>query len=285
MDNNSINVNWFPGHMKKALRMIEENLKLVDLVCEITDARIPVSSRNPELDGLIKNKPRLIILNRVDQADPEVTRLWREHFNKMGIAVLETDSKSGKGISGFSPAVKAVLAEKLKRNAEKGMAKTLKCMVVGVPNVGKSTFINKVAKKKAAAVSDRPGVTRGGQWIGVDRELDMLDTPGVLWPKFEDPVVGENLAFTGAVRDKVLDTEGLAARLMEKLAADYGALLTARYKLSDIEGKQGWELLTAAARKRGFLISGGEADTERMSAILLDEFRGGVIGRISLERP
>jgi ribosome biogenesis GTPase A len=209
MDNEAINVNWFPGHMKKALRMIEDNLKLVDLVCEITDARIPVSSRNPELDSLIVNKARLIILNRIDLADPEVTRQWREYFSNKGIAVLETDSKSGRGISGFSPAVKEVLKEKLQRNSDKGMVKTLKCMVVGIPNVGKSTFINKVARKKAAAASDRPGVTRGRQWIAVDRELDLLDTPGVLWPKFEDPVTGENLAFTGAVKDAVLDTEGL----------------------------------------------------------------------------
>lgn len=284
-DLNSVNIQWFPGHMKKALRMIEENLKLVDLVCEIIDARIPVSSRNPELDGIIGAKPRLIVLNRTDLADPNATRLWQLSFNKAGLSVLETDSKSGRGVNGFSSAVRDVLKEKITRNAEKGISKTMKCMIVGVPNVGKSTFINKVAKKKAANASDRPGVTRGKQWINVDSGLDLLDTPGVLWPKFDDPRIGENLAFTGAVKDAVVDTETLASRLLEKLNESYPQLLAARYKLADTADKKGWELLEAAARKRGFLISGGEADTERMSAILLDEFRGGVIGRITLEKP
>ncbi len=285
IDNSSVNIQWFPGHMKKALRMIEENLKLVDLVCEIIDARIPVSSRNPELDGIVGSKPRLIVLNRTDLADPNATKLWHLNFNKAGISVLETDSKSGRGVNGFSAAVREVLKDKIARNAEKGISKTMKCMVVGVPNVGKSTFINKVAKKKAANASDRPGVTRGKQWINVDNGLDLLDTPGVLWPKFDDPRIGENLAYTGAVKDAVVDTEALASRLMEKLNADYPQLLIARYKLADTADKKGWELLEAAARKRGFLISGGEADTERMSAILLDEFRGGVIGRTTLEKP
>ncbi len=281
----SVSVQWFPGHMKKALRMIEDSVKLVDIVAELIDARIPLSSRNPALDGIIGSKPRLIILNRCDLADPAVTRLWKESFSKNGLLALETDSKSGKGVGGFSAAVREALREKLERSAEKGVRKTLKCMVVGIPNVGKSTFINKVAKKKAAAVADRPGVTRGKMWISVDSGLDLLDTPGVLWPRFDDPFIGENLAFTGAVRDAVVDTEALASRLMERLGADYPALLASRYKLAETEGKKGWELLQAAARKRGFLASGGEADTERMSAVLLDEFRGGVIGRISLEKP
>ncbi len=269
MDNDfdSVNVQWFPGHMRKALRLIQDSLKLVDLVAEIVDARIPSSSRNPELGGIIGSKPRLIILNRCDLADAEVTRLWKESFGRAGLHVLETDSRSGRGVGGVTP------------------AGTGKCMVVGIPNVGKSTFINKVAKRKAAAASDRPGVTRGRQWISVDGGLDLLDTPGVLWPKIGDAAAGENLAFTGAVRDAVVDMEALASRQMERLNADYRRLLTARYKLTDTEDKRGWELLEEAARKRGFLVSGGGADTGRMSAVLLDEFRGGVIGRISLERP
>jgi ribosome biogenesis GTPase A len=271
--------------MRKALRLIQDSLKLVDLVAEIVDARIPSSSRNPELGGIIGSKPRLIILNRCDLADAEVTRLWKESFGRAGLHVLETDSRSGRGVGGFPAAVREALKERLDRNAEKGVQKALKCMVVGIPNVGKSTFINKVAKRKAAAASDRPGVTRGRQWISVDGGLDLLDTPGVLWPKIGDAAAGENLAFTGAVRDAVVDMEALASRLMERLNADYRRLLTARYKLTDTEDKRGWELLEEAARKRGFLVSGGGADTGRMSAVLLDEFRGGVIGRISLERP
>lgn len=286
MDKDAMNIHWFPGHMTKALRTIQDDLKLVDAVCEITDARIPYSSRNPELDGIIGRKPRVVVLNRTDLADPAVTKLWSQSFRQKGAGVLETDSKSGKGVNAFARAVREVLKDKLAEYAAKGQAnRPVRVMVAGIPNVGKSTFINKVAGRKAAAASDRPGVTRGRQWINVDRGLDMLDTPGVLWPKFDDAQVGMNLAFTGAVKDQVIDIEELAARLMLKLAASYDGLLRSRYKLSETQGKEGWELLEAAARKRGFLISGGEADTERMAAILLDEFRGGVIGRISLEKP
>ena len=286
MANDPMNIQWYPGHMAKAKRMMANNLKLVDIVCEIIDARIPISSRNPDLDDVAGNKPRLLIVNRVDLADPEVTALWAAHFRTGGLTFHATDSKSGKGISGVSDVVRRVLSEKLKHYAAKGQAtRPLRAMVVGIPNVGKSTFINKLAKRKAALAADKPGVTKGKQWITVDGSLELLDTPGVLWPRFERPETGENLAFTGAVKDTVTDMEGLAFRLMEKLNALYPHLLTERYKLDLTEPKKGHELLEAAAVKRGFLLTGGHPDLERMSAILLDEFRGGKIGRISLERP
>jgi ribosome biogenesis GTPase A len=283
---NSTNINWFPGHMTKAKRMMTEAVKQVDAVCEIVDARIPVSSRNPELGDITGAKPRLVILNRCDLADPSATKLWMECFRSQGVAALETDSKSGKGVNAFGGAVRALLKDKLDQYAEKGQTgRPIRVMVAGIPNVGKSTFINKIAKRKAAAASDRPGVTRGKQWINVDRGLDLLDTPGLLWPKFETKEMGENLAMTGAVKDAVVDTEALAANLMLRLLERYPDRLRERYKLAPSGDEAGWELLEAAARKRGFLISGGELDTERMAAILLDEFRGGVIGRITLEWP
>ena len=280
-----INVQWFPGHMAKARRMMLESVKLVDVVCEIADARIPISSRNPELDGLLAGRPRLLVLNRTDLADPAVTKLWSAEFRAGGVPVLETDARSGRGVSGFLPAVRSLLADRIAALEAKGQGgRPIRAMVVGVPNVGKSTFINKLAGRKAAIASDRPGVTRGKQWISVGG-LQLLDTPGLLWPKLDGENVGEHLAFTGAVKDQILDVEALAAHLMKWLAERYTALLTARYKIEADADAPGWELLERAARKRGFLISGGEVDTERMSNILLDEFRGGVIGRISLERP
>jgi ribosome biogenesis GTPase A len=283
--NDKINVQWFPGHMAKARRMMTESVKLVDVVCEIADARIPISSRNPELDGLLAGRPRLLVLNRTDLADPAVTKLWTAHFKAGGVPVMETDARSGRGVSGFQSAVRALLSDKIAALEAKGQGgRPIRAMVVGVPNVGKSTFINKLAGRKAAIASDRPGVTRGKQWISVGG-LQLLDTPGLLWPKLDGENVGEHLAFTGAVKDQILDVEALAAHLMKWLAERYPALLTARYKIEPAADAAGWELLEAAARKRGFLISGGEVDTERMSNILLDEFRGGVIGRISLERP
>lgn len=287
MDNELPKINWFPGHMTKALRMIQADLKQVDAVCEIIDARIPVSSRNPELDQIVGSKPRLMILNRCDLADPAVTKQWVRYFREKKHPVIETDSKSGRGVAAFPGAVRELLKDRLRQYAEKGQTgRVIRVMVAGVPNVGKSTFINKVAKRKAAAASDRPGVTRGRQWISVDRGLELLDTPGVLWPKFDDPKVGLDLAFTGAVKDEVLDTEQLAAALLTELRKNYSALIAERYGPGAAEAdRQGWELLEAAARRRGFLISGGEADTLRMSAILLDEFRGGKIGKISLETP
>ena len=281
-----INIQWFPGHMTKARRMIEENLKHVDAACEIIDARIPISSQNPDMDKLTSGKPRIIVLNRVDQADPAVTKKWTAYFKDQGIFVLETDSKSGKGISGFSSAVRGLLKDKIAEYDAKGqIGRKIRIMIVGIPNVGKSTFINKVAKRKAALVSDRPGVTRGKQWINIDSSIELLDTPGVLWPKFESQTVGEHLAFTGAVKDDILDREALAANLMTYLRDNYPDRLTERYKFTPDPGFNGFELLEAAAKKRGFLISGGEYDIERMAIILLDEFRGGKLGRISLETP
>ena len=281
-----MNIQWFPGHMTKAERMIEENMKLVDAVCEIIDARIPFSSRNPDIDRLAGAKPRLVILNRVDQADPAVTSSWRAYFKSLGLPVLETDCKSGKGVNGFSAAIRSLLKEKLAEYAAKGQGtRPLRVMILGIPNVGKSTFINKVAGRKAAKASDKPGVTRGKQWIAIDSGLDLLDTPGILWPRFDSQTVGENLAFTGAVRDEILDRETLSANLMLRLREHYPQCIEQRYKFAPDPDANGYELLEAAAKKRGFLISKGEYDLERMSAVLLDEFRDGRLGRISLERP
>ena len=282
----AMNIQWFPGHMTKARRMITENVRLVDIVCEIIDARIPVSSRNPDLDELTGDKPRLIIMNRVDQADPAVTKQWAEHFKKQGRFVLEVECKTGAGTAGFQSAVRGILKEKLESFAAKGQTgRPIRAMVVGVPNVGKSSFINRIAKRKAAAASDKPGVTRGKQWIRITNDLELLDTPGILWPRFDSQTVGENLAFTGAVKDDILDIETLAANLISRLAETYPKNLEARYKITLEEGEKSFELLEKAAKKRGFLISRGEPDIERMANVLLDEFRGGVLGRISLEKP
>ena len=287
-DNNAyeLNLQWFPGHMTKAQRMIESNMKLVDAVCEVVDARIPYSSRNPDIDRLCAGKPRLIVLNRADQADPAVTALWRACYSGSGAAVLETDAKSGKGVQGFSSAVKKLLQDKLEQYAAKGQSgRPLRLMVLGVPNVGKSTLINKIAGRKAAAASDRPGVTRGKQWISIGSGLELLDTPGILWPRFDSQTVGENLAFTGAIRDEIVDRETLAANLMLRLRATYPERIEMRYKFAPDPDATGFELLETAARRRGFLVSGGECDLERMAAVLLDEFRGGQLGRVSLEKP
>lgn len=281
-----LNIQWYPGHMTKTRRMIEADLKLVDLVAEVIDARIPMSSRNPDIDELVGGKPRLIVLNRADQADPELNRMWARYFRSKGFSVLETDSKTGTGVNQFSIAVKAALKEQIARWREKGqVGRPVRVMVVGVPNVGKSTFINKIAKKKSAKAQDRPGVTRGKQWVAVDAGLDLLDTPGILWPKFEDQEVGRKLAFTGAIKDDIMDVEELSCGLMETLAAQYPQALAARYKIDPAPDMQGWELLEAAARRRGFLVSGGDVDTGRMSRVLLDEFRGGKLGRFTLEKP
>ena len=286
MPREAMNVNWFPGHMTKALREMENDIKLVDCVCELTDARIPYSSRNPALDEILGRKPRLIILNRADQADPNLTKRWISYYKEQGIAAIETDCKSGKGVEKFSAAVRELLKEKLEALEAKGqVGRPLRAMVVGIPNVGKSSFINRVAGRKAAAASDKPGVTRGKQWVTISKGLELLDTPGVLWPKFEEKSIGEHLSFTGAVKDQVVDVEELACHLLSELAERKPQALSERYKLTEIEGLQGWELLEAAAKKRGFLISRGEADTLRMSNILLDEFRAGKLGRITLEAP
>ena len=281
-----MNIQWYPGHMTKTRRQMENDVKLVDLVAEVVDARIPISSRNPDIDMMVGGRPRLIIFNRVDQADPAMTVQWLAWFKDKNYGVLETDAKSGKGISQFSAAAKNVLKDKLAAWKAKGqVGRPIRAMVVGVPNVGKSTFINKVARRKSAKASDRPGVTRGKQWVSVDTGLELLDTPGILWPKFEDETTGLHLAFTGAVKDEVTDLEGLACALLELLGSRYPKALEERYRLTGINGLQGWELLEQCARKRGMLASGGELDTERMSKVLLDEFRGGKLGRFTLEIP
>ena len=281
-----MNIQWYPGHMTKTRRQMESDIKLVDLVAEVIDARIPVSSRNPDIDAIVGAKPRLIVLNRADQADPKGNQTWGAYFHQQGIPVLETDAKTGKGINRFSPVVRDALKEKIAEWQAKGqVGRPVRVMVVGVPNVGKSTFINKIAKRKSAKAGDRPGVTRGKQWVAVDAGMDLLDTPGILWPKFEDERIGMNLAFTGAVKDEIMDRETLAFHLMEVLAHYYPDALKVRYQLTPQEGQPGWELLEGAAQKRGFLISKGEYDLERMANVLLDEFRAGKLGRFTLEWP
>lgn len=276
--------------MTKTRRQMQENLKNIDLVCEVVDARIPQVSRNPDMDELAAGKPRMIILNRIDLADPTLTRQWAQYFRAKGWAVVETDSKQGAGTARFSPAAREVLAEQIARWNEKGqIGRAVRVMVVGIPNVGKSTFINRILGRKSAKAADKPGVTRGSQWFRVDSGIDLLDTPGILWPKFDDERVGILLACTGAVKDDILDVETLACKLMELLTVHAPESIIARYKLdlaaaadSDFPG---YALLEQAGRRRGFLISGGEIDTERMARILLDEFRGGVLGRITLGAP
>jgi len=280
-----MNIQWFPGHMTKARRMMAGNIKLVDAVCEIIDARIPYSSRNPDIDEITAGKPRIIVLNRADQADPAATKLWAGFFKSVGSAVIETDSKSGKGVAEFPGAIRLLLKEKLDGYALKGQTgRQIRVMVAGIPNVGKSSFINRVAKRKAAETSDKPGVTRGKQWIAVDRGLELLDTPGLLWPRFDDRAVGLNLAFTGAIRDEIIDVETLGANFMLKMKELYPSRIAERYRIDAAAEADGFALLWQAAGKRGFLVSGGEHDTERMATVLLDEFRAGKLGRITLER-
>lgn len=279
-----MNIQWYPGHMTKTRRMIAEQIKHVDAVCEIVDARIPVSSRNPDVDELTAGKPRLVVLNRVDQADPKETARWAAYFRGKGYAVLESNAKNGVGTAQFAAAVRELLKDKLQAYADKGqVGRVVRVMVLGIPNVGKSTFINKVAKRKTAKAEDRPGVTRSKQWVPVDSTLELLDTPGMLWPKFEDVNVGMHLAFTGAIKDDVMDIEELGSCLMEYLGGHYAEAIRERYKVEPQEEEMGYDLLVRAGRKRGFLMRGAEVDTERMSRVLLDEFRGGKLGRFTLE--
>ena len=281
-----MNIQWYPGHMAKTRRMIIEQMKHMDAVCEILDARIPVSSRNPDVEELTYDKPRLMVLNRTDLADPAATRQWASYFRGKGYAVLEANAKAGQGTGRFAGAVRELLADKIAAYTEKGQTgRTLRVMVLGIPNVGKSTFINKVSGRRTAKAEDRPGVTRSKQWIAVDRSLELLDTPGMLWPKFNDPAVGMRLACTGAVRDEIIDLEELASHLMAYLGRQYPGALTDRYKIQMEPEDTGFALLEKAGRKRGFLVRGGEVDTERMARILLDEFRSGKLGRFTLELP
>lgn len=280
-------IQWFPGHMTKTRRKIQASLKLVDAVAEIIDARIPVSSRNPELHKIIENKPRIILMNKCDMADPSQTARWVSCYQKEGILAIPVDCKSGRGLNQFIPKVRELLKDRIIQWEQKGMVnRTIRVMIVGIPNVGKSSFINRMAKQNRAKVEDRPGVTRGNQWFTIGKAFDLLDTPGVLWPKFDDPNVGEKLAFTGAVKDQILDTEQLASRLLEVLRDEYPSMLTTRYKLEkyDLQPLQGYELLELIGRKRGMLASGGEIDTERASIMVLDEFRSAKLGKITLEQ-
>lgn len=282
------NIQWFPGHMTKTKRQIQASLKLVDAVAEILDARIPLSSKNPDLQKLIQNKPKVVLLNKCDMANQTATSRWIDYYASQGITAIAVDCKSGKGLNKFAPAVNNVLSERRERLKAKGMVNPmLRIMIVGIPNVGKSSFINRVAKQNRAKVEDRPGVTRGNQWYSIAKNIEMLDTPGVLWPKFDDKIVGERLAFTGAVKDQILDTELLAVRLLDFLRSLKPADFIARFKLEDIDidAIDSYELLNVIGKKRGMLISGGEINTERAAIMLLDEFRSGKLGRITLEMP
>ncbi|MCH5317254.1 MAG: ribosome biogenesis GTPase YlqF [Eubacterium sp.] len=279
-------VQWFPGHMAKTRRLIKESLNLVDGVVEIVDARIPYSSSNPELDELIKRKPRIVLLNKSDIADQNATKIWLEYYKNRGFHAIAVDCRSGKGLNQFASVCKNALSTVIERNKEKGMAgKPLRLMVVGIPNTGKSSFINRMAGESKAVVADRAGVTRNNQWFNVGNGIELLDTPGVLWPKFDDPEVGDKLAFIGSVKDEVTDIESLSCRLLEVLNKTHPEMISERYKISGFEDMQGWEILEMIGKKRGFLIKGGEINYERTAVMLCDEFRGGKLGRISLELP
>ncbi len=281
-----LTIQWFPGHMAKTRRMMVENLKLVDAVVEVTDARIPRSSRNPEMDSLVGRKPRIVVLNKCDAANDAVTSRWIESYKNSGIYAVATDCRSGKNVSRILPTVKNVLKDDIKRWSEKGMTgRSIRLMIVGIPNVGKSSLINRLAGSKRAKVEDRPGVTRGKQWVSVSSDIELLDMPGVLWPKFEDKDVGLSLAFTGAVKDDIMDMESLACEFITRLRSIDTSVLKQRYNVDISEDMTSYEVLEAIGRRRGFLISGGEINTERAAIILMDEFRSGKLGRISLELP
>ena len=285
-DNQKQIVQWFPGHMAKTRRLIKESLPFVDLVTEIVDARIPMSSSNPELGEMIGSKPRIVLLNKCDVADEKATAKWIEYYKSNGMFAIPVDCRSGKGLNSYLPLVRQVLKDKIQKNTEKGMAgKPLRVMVVGIPNTGKSSFINKMAGRNRAKVADKPGVTRSNSWFAVGSGIELLDTPGVLWPKFEDKSVGDKLAFIGSVKDEILDSETLALRLINVLKNGYSDRISERFKITGFEDKEDYEILEMIGRKRGMLISGGEIDYERVSVMLLDEYRGGKLGRLTLEFP
>ncbi|MBN1044877.1 ribosome biogenesis GTPase YlqF [Clostridium botulinum] len=278
-------INWFPGHMKKTQREIKENLKLVDAVIEIRDARIPRSSANPDIDSLLQGKPRIILLNKSDLTEGKVTKEWIKHLTKDDVKVLEVNCLKGDGLKAIKPMLLSLLKEKHDRLRAKGMVNiTTRVMVVGIPNVGKSTFINKMARNSIAKTGDKPGVTKSKQWIKTSMGIELLDTPGVLWPRFEDEETALNLAFTGAIKDEIMDIEELSYKLVERLQSFYKDNLKERYKIDEVS-EDPLETLNAIAKKRGTLVSGGEINYNRIAVILLDEFRAGRIGKISLERP
>ncbi len=288
-DSQKQTVQWFPGHMAKTRRLIKESLPMVDAVTELLDARIPYSSRNPELDELTQKKPRIVLLNKCDMADDNITRQWVEYFKSKGQYALPVDCRTGKGLNKYGELVREVLKDTIQKNEERGMpGRPLRMMVVGIPNTGKSSFINRMAGKNRAKVADKPGVTRQNQWFAIGSGIELLDTPGVLWPKFDDPKVGDRLAFIGSVKNEVLDSETMAVRLIEVLCHGYEDKLTGRYKLKnipDIHSVMPWEILEEIGRERGMLIKGGEVNTERASVMLLEEYRSGKMGKISFERP
>lgn len=285
-DSQKQTVQWFPGHMAKTRRQIKESLRLVDAVTELRDARVPMSSRNPELSELIAGKPHIVLLNKCDMADDNATKKWLSHLKEQGLHALAVDCRTGKGLNAYAPLIREVLREKIESNEAKGMAgRPLRVMVVGIPNTGKSSFINRMAGRNRAKVADKPGVTRQNNWFVIGNGIELLDTPGVLWPKFEDPRVGDKLAFIGSVKDEVLDPELLACRLLDVMARDYPDRLKERYKLPDFSDLESYELLELIGRKRGMLISGGEINTERAAITLLDEYRGGKLGKITMELP
>ena len=280
------NIQWFPGHMAKTRRLIKASLPLVDAVVELRDARIVRASRNPEIESLTKSKPRLIVLNKADMADEKVTKEWCEFFKNKGLAVMAADCRSGRGLKQIAPMLNEVCADRIARNQQRQMTgRPLRIMIVGIPNVGKSSLINRLAGSRRAKVEDRPGVTRGQQWVKLTDGMELLDMPGVLWPKFEDQRVGRYLAYTGAIRDQIMDVEDIACTLLELLRERYNAELCARYKFdsAEIADMSGYDMLCHLAIKRGMLVSRGEGDTLRAANTLLDEFRGGKLGRISLE--
>lgn len=281
-----MNIQWYPGHMTKAKRMMNENMRIIDLVIEIVDARLPLSSRNPEIDDIVGNKPRLMLLNKADIADSKINKEWEEYFAKKGVPAYAVSSTQGKGFGFVFDKCRELLKDKIDKDMQKGIKnRAIKLMICGVPNVGKSSFINKLSGRKSAITGDRPGVTKGKQWIRLKNNFELLDTPGILWPKFDDEEVGLKLAYTGAIKDEIMDTEELACKLLLFLRENYPEALAQRYKMTDIDGLQGYELLELLGKKRGFVVSGGEIDTERAAGILLDEFRGAKLGNISLERP
>ncbi len=286
MADKDITIQWFPGHMAKTRRLMTDSLKLVDAVVEVTDARIPMSSRNPEMDELVGRKPRIVLLNKCDTADETVTSRWIQKYRESGIPALATDCKSGKNVSKVLPMVRETLKDTIERWNAKGMTgRAVRLMIVGIPNVGKSSLINRLSGTKSTKVEDRPGVTKGKQWVTLSKDFELLDMPGVLWPKFEDQNVGLALAFTGAVKDDIMDMESLAVHFIGTLRSVSAAPIETRYKISVSENLTDYEVLEMIGKKRGFLVSGGEIDTERTGIMLLDEFRSGKLGRISLETP